>query len=152
MDPMDPMERNGVVLGRKDYRPEEMARAKAAVDQQLKGFRTATTAAAATGKAKMDAQDFEAMYFNSMALALDRPFVHRLRMVTGKDTNPLNELELLVDSLMNNDGVLRTNSAIKYVPEESVLKLRPGDAIRLTADDFERLAAAFFDALEDKYA
>jgi hypothetical protein len=30
----------------------------------------------------------------------------RRRMVTGKDTNPLNEVELLVDSLRTNGGVL----------------------------------------------
>jgi hypothetical protein len=39
-----------------------------------------------------------------MTLVLDRYFVHRLRVVAGKDGNPLNEIELLTDSLMNNDG------------------------------------------------
>ena len=39
-----------------------------------------------------------------MTLVLDRYFIHRLRMVTGSDGNPLDELELLSDSLMNNDG------------------------------------------------
>jgi hypothetical protein len=58
------------------------------------------------------------------------------------------EVELLVESLINNDGVLRGNNAIEYVPTESVLKLEIGDRIRLTADDFERLATAFFAELE----
>ncbi|MCW2674379.1 MAG: hypothetical protein JWP14_2968 [Frankiales bacterium] len=31
--------------------------------------------------------------------------MHRVRLVTGKDTNPLNEVELRVESLLNNDGV-----------------------------------------------
>jgi hypothetical protein len=48
---------------------------------------------------------------NNMTLVLDRYFVHRLRVVTGKDGNPLNEVELLSDSIMNNDGVLRGNNA-----------------------------------------
>jgi putative polyketide hydroxylase len=39
-----------------------------------------------------------------------RYFVHRLRMVTGKDGNPINEVELISDSLMNNDGVLGANT------------------------------------------
>ena len=30
--------------------------------------------------------------FNNMTLVLDRYFVHRLRTVTGKDGNPLNQL------------------------------------------------------------
>lgn len=34
-------------------------------------------------------------------------------MVTGKDGNPLNEVEMLSDSLMNNDGVLRGINMIK---------------------------------------
>ena len=42
-------------------------------------------------------------YFNNMVLVLDRYYVHRLLMVTGKDGNPLNEVELLAEPLMNND-------------------------------------------------
>jgi hypothetical protein len=69
-------------------------------------------------------------------------------MVTGKDGNPLNEVELLTESLINNNGVLRGNNVIKHVPTASVLKLEIGDRIRLTAGDFERLATAFFADLE----
>lgn len=43
-------------------------------------------------------------------------------MVTGKDGNPLNEVELLADSLMNNEGILRGNNVIKLIPDQSVLK------------------------------
>ena len=64
---------------------------------------------------------------------MDRYFVHRFRMVTGKDGNPLNEVELMSDSLMNNDGVLWGNNVIKLVPDQSVLKLNVGDRIALTA-------------------
>jgi hypothetical protein len=77
--------------------------------------------------------------------------VHRLRIVTGKDGNPINEVELISDSLMNNNGVLRGSNVIKYVPEQSVTKLKVGDTIRLTEDDFERLSAAFLDELERKF-
>jgi hypothetical protein len=86
-----------------------------------------------------------------MVLALDRPFVHRVRMVTGKDGNPLNEVELIVDSLMDNGGVLRGNNVITLKPDESVLKLEIGDRIALDAEQFERLSRAFFAELEAKF-
>jgi hypothetical protein len=94
---------------------------------------------------------FEPLFFNNMTLVLDRYFVHRLRMVAGKDGNLLNEVELLSDSLMNNRGVLRGGKVMKSVPDESVLKLDIGEPIDPTAADFERLSAAFFDELERKF-
>jgi hypothetical protein len=93
----------------------------------------------------------ETPLFTNMTLALDRYFVHRLRTVTGKDGNPLNEVEMLADSLMNNNGVLRASTVIKLIPEKSVVGLRIGDRIQLTADQFERLSTAFFAELERKF-
>jgi len=90
-------------------------------------------------------------FFNNMVLVLDRYFVHRLRMVTGKDGNPLNEVEMLWDSLMNNDGILRGSNVIKLIPDQSVLKLSIGDPIRITEEEFERLSAAFFAEIESKF-
>jgi hypothetical protein len=78
-------------------------------------------------------QAFERLFFNNMTLVLDRYFVHRLRTVTGKDINPLNEVELLTDSLINNDVVLRGNNVVKLIADQSVLKLDVGDRIRLSA-------------------
>lgn len=86
-----------------------------------------------------------------MTLVLDRYFVHRLRMVTGRDGDPLNEVEMLCDSLMNNDGILRDSNVIKLIPDRSVVKLHVGDRIGLTAKDFERLSAAFFAEIERKF-
>jgi hypothetical protein len=86
-----------------------------------------------------------------MTLALDRYFVHRLRVVTGKDGNPLNEVEPRADSLLNNNGVLRGNNVIKYTPDRSVTKLNIGDSIRLTAAEFERLSEAFLAELERNF-
>ena len=63
----------------------------------------------------------------------------------------LNEVEMLCDSLMNNDGILRAGNVIKLIPEESVVKLRIGNRIRLTAEDFDRLSAAFFAEIERKF-
>jgi hypothetical protein len=94
---------------------------------------------------------FEPLFFNNMTLVLDRYFVHRLRVVTGKDGNPLNEVELMSDSLMNNDGVLRGNNVIKLIPDQSVLKLNIGDQIRLSAAQFERLSKAFLIEIRSRF-
>jgi hypothetical protein len=131
------------MLGRKDFTREELETARAAIGEQLAAFRALEPG---------DARDaFEPLFCNALLLALDRPFVHRLRGVTGKDGTPLNELELLVDALIANGGVLRTNNVIRYAPERSVVGIEPGQEVRLDADAFERLAGAFFAELEAKY-
>jgi hypothetical protein len=60
----------------------------------------------------------DGLFFTNMVLALDRPFVHRFRMVAGKDGNPRNDVEMIFDSVMNNDGVLQDINAIKYLPDQ----------------------------------
>lgn len=94
---------------------------------------------------------FEGLFFNNMILDLDRLYVHRLRMVTGKDGTPLNEVEMICDSLINNNWILGDSNVIKYIPDQSAVKLKVGDKIHLTADEFERLSAAFFAELERKF-
>lgn len=71
-------------------------------------------------------------------------------MVTGKDGNPLNEVELLTDSVMNNGAVLRGNDVVKFVPEESILKLNVGDKIMLRAAQFDELSKAFLGEIQSK--
>jgi hypothetical protein len=142
------------MLGRKDYTQEELDNARAAVKQQLAAYKRLVEAVeGSTSDPKVAAalKDFEPLFFNNMALVLDRYFVHRLRMVTGKNGNPLNEVELLSDSLLNNRGVLRDNNVIKLIPDESVLKLDTGDRIRLSAAQFQRLSKAFFGEIESKF-
>ena len=142
------------MLGRKNYTQEEIDQGKAALDQQLAAYKKLVKAvASATTDKKIDStfESFEALFFNNMTLVVDRYFVHRLRVVTGKDGNPLNEVEMLSDSLLNNNGVLRGSNVIKLIPDESVVKLHIGDPIRLSAEEFERLSVAFFDDIERKF-
>jgi hypothetical protein len=140
------------MLGRTSYTQGEVDHARTAVDQQLATYRRLAAALAGAGDEVAPAlAALEARFFTDLVLVLDRYFVHRLRKVTGKDGNPLNEVELLTESLLNNDGVLRGNNVVKYVPAESVLKLEIGDRIRLSADDFERLSKAFFAELGRKF-
>ena len=72
---------------------------------------------------------FEALFFNNLTLVLDRYFVHRLAGANyeGKDGNPLNEVRIVCDSLLNNNGILRADKQIKLTPERSVVKLHVGD-------------------------
>lgn len=142
------------MLGRKNYTREELDHCKAALDQQLAAYRSLVDAlAGATTDPKVNSalEAFEKLFFNNLTLVLDRYFVHRLRVATGKDGNPLNEVEMLCDSLMNNNGTLRDSKVIKFVPDQSVVKLHIGARINLTADEFERLSAAFFADLERKF-
>ena len=142
------------MLGRKNYTPQEVARAKAAVAQQLATYKKVTKllgTANADKKSDAAVAEFETVYFNNMVIVLDRYFVHRIRPVAGKDGTPLNEVELIADTLMKNAGMFKANNAIKYVPEASIVKLRAGDSIKLGASDFERVSTASFDELEREF-
>ena len=127
------------MLGRNSYEPEELENARATVKKQLADWRSSGAGG-----------DLETTYFNGLVLALDRPFVHRIRKMTGKDTNPLSEVELLTESLLDNDGVLREIKVIRYDADKSVLGLQIGDRIALTADAFEELSTAFLKDVEQK--
>ena len=135
------------MLGRKDYTQDELDNGRSRIADQLAVYKKLVKAVPGTAAL----EDFEWQFFNNMTLVLDRLYVHRLRSSTGKDGNPLNEVELICESLMNNDGVFRGNNVVKYIPEKAVVGLEVGDRIRLSAGDFERLSAAFFDDLERKF-
>jgi hypothetical protein len=140
--------------GRKDYTQDELDHARTAVGTQLAAYHQlikAIGSAISDPKVTSAVEAFEPLFCNNMTLVLDRYFVHRLRVATGKDGNPLNEVELLTESLMNNHGVLRGNNVVRFVPGESVLKLNIGDRIQLTAQQFERLSDAFFADIESKF-
>jgi hypothetical protein len=142
------------MLGRKNYTQDEFDQAKAAVRAQVTAYKKLVKAAAGVKSKKKllgSIDTFEALFFNNMVLALDRYFVYRVRLVAGKDANALNEVELLCESLMNNRGILRVGNVIKFIPEKTVLKLRPGDAIALSLEDFERLSTAFFEQVQKRF-
>src|SRR5258708_35254267 len=96
--------------------------------------------------------EFETRFFCDQVLLLDYMFVHRLAGSEGKDGNPLNEVRALCNSILLNQGKLQLdklpgwpNSAgpsIKLPAGKSVLKLKPGDEVKLTVSDFVRLFTA----------
>jgi hypothetical protein len=138
------------MFGRKNYTQAEFEHGRAAIKEQFDAYHH-FAGKIASGPAAPALKGFEGLFFNNMTLELDRFYVHRLRMVAGKDGNPLNKVEMICDSLMNNNGVFQDSTAIKYIPEQSVVKLKVGDRINLTADEFERLSAAFFAELKSKF-
>ena len=138
------------MLGRKTYEPGELAHARAALRAQLAAWDDLDKATVdPDARSALDA--LEPQFFNGLVMVLDRDFVHRVRMVTGNGNNALNEVELLTESLMNNDGVLRTGTVVTYDAAGSVTGLEPGERIALDRDTFDRLADAFFAALEERF-
>jgi len=141
------------VLGMKKYTKSYIAACRARLDADLRAYRKQV------GKAP--SKEFEARFFNDQVLLLDYMFVHRLSGIEGKDGNPMNEVRVLCNSILFNDGKLQVEklagwpnsavSALTLPPEKSILKLEVGDEIRLSEDDFVRLSKAFFAELEKKY-
>jgi hypothetical protein len=127
------------------YAKDYVEACRAQVAAQLASYRRVL------GATPLEIDEFERQFFNHMILALDRYFVHRSRTIEGKDGNPLNEVRMLCDAIMANDGRMSANKTIRYQPETSILKFKIGDEIRLDANDFARLSAAFLDEIEQKY-
>ena len=140
------------MLGRKDYTQQELDNATKFVGEQLAAYKKLAKAATASKDPKVASvlDAFEPLFFNNMVMVLDRYFVHRIRPVAGKDTNPLNEVELLANSLLEGN-VLHTTKAIKFVADNSVLKLDDGDRIALDPGQFESLADAYFEELDTRF-
>ena len=128
-----------------NYAKDYVDACRAKVAAQLASYRNVQAAK------PLEVDAFERQFFNHMILAVDRYFVHRGRTMEGKDGDPLNEMRMLCDAIMENQGRMSANKTIRYQPENSILKFRTGDEIRLNADDFARLSAASFDEIEKKY-
>jgi hypothetical protein len=141
------------MLGRKNYTKEEIAQGRAAMDQQVAAYKKLVKAGGADPEVKSALEAFGEPFFNNMILVLDRHYVHRLPGADyeGKDGNPLNEVRIVCDSLMNNKGLMRGDKQIKLALEKSVLKLKIGDPIKLSESDFGRLSTAFFAELQRRF-
>jgi hypothetical protein len=125
------------------------------VDAQLDDFRT-FVAAAKSNEAKNPSFDkalaaVESAFFNNMIIVLDSYFTYRTRAVEQKDGNPLNEVRVMASSMLSNGEIMMADSTIKLNPVKSVLKYEIGDKIRVTEQDFELIAKAFFDEIEVKF-
>lgn len=129
---------------------------RARVDAQISAYQDLVAAAMdldRTDKKRLGAAiaTFEPLFFNSMILVLDNSFLHRSRNMEGKDGNPLNEVRVLCNSLLNNDGVMAADKTIRSKPDKSLLKHQVGDEIKLSKGDFVLLAKGFFAEIENRY-
>lgn len=141
------------MLGMKTYDQDYIDACRARVEADLRAYRKQV------GKAP--SKEFEARFFNDQVLLLDYMFVHRLTGIEGKDGNPLNEVRVLCNSILLNEGKLQVDkrpgwpmsapSGIKLNGEKSLLKLKVGDEVRVTEADFVRLSNAFFAEIEKRY-
>ena len=129
------------------YTKDYVNSCRSKIEAQLAACRVlAGEAREKAGDSSASAATFEPLFFNNLVLVLDRFFVHRARALEGKDGNPLNEVRMLCDSILQKDGVMTADKTIKFDPAKSVLRLQPGDEIRLSDSeaDFVRLSNAFF--------
>jgi hypothetical protein len=135
------------MLGVSAYDQDYIDKCRDRVAAQVSAYEALATVAG--DGAQLDA--FEPLFFNNMVLVLDALFVHRLRNKEGKDGNPVNEVRVLSESLMQNDGVLAANKTIKLKTESSILHHEVGDEIALSQSDFRRLAEAYFAEIDARY-
>ena len=107
---------------------------------------------AAWGANDVEDSTLESLVFGQAVVVLHTWFGHRQRGLEGDDGNPMNEVRVIADSIVDNDAVLRVEGPITWVPERTVLRLAVGDEVEITANGFERLTAAYLAAIEATYA
>lgn len=144
------------MLGTPSYSKKYINECRANINLQLSTYKKLISTArdlAGKNENKLNKtiEAFEHPFFNNLVLVLDEMFVHRLRGKELKDGNPLNEVRVLCNSIMLNEGLLVKDTQIKQDPAKSVLKLKMGDKIVLKEKNFEQLAKAFFDEITAKF-
>jgi hypothetical protein len=139
------------MLGVRNYTKEYIDGCRSRVDADLSTYKKLAAAARNQPAGVKALEAFEITFFNNMVLVLDHLFVHRLRTVEGKDGNPLNEVRLLCDAILNTNNIMGTDKTIKFDPARSVLKYKVGDEIKLNEAHFVLLTKAFFAEIERKF-
>lgn len=133
------------------YTQEYIDGCRTRLDAQLAAYNNLIAAARAANNTQPAIDAFEPIFFNNLVFMLDQFFVHRTRALELKDGNPLNEVRVICNSLLNNNGKLTADKTIRLNPANSILKYKVGDEIRLTEDDFVRLSDAFFAEIQIKF-
>jgi hypothetical protein len=133
------------------YRQGYIDKCRSRMQAQLAAYKgMVAVARAKTGSSKaMDT--FKPLFFGNLVVVLDGFFVHRARALEKRDGNPLNEVRMICNLLLQNRVVLKEDKTIKYSAEKSVVRLKIGDEMRLTESAFVVLFKAFFAEIESKF-
>lgn len=115
----------------------------ARVEEQLASYAALADAVRGNARAEAALAAFAPGYFNTALLALDHHFMHRMRGAEGKDGNPLNEVRMLGEAIMEHDGMMQESKTIKYRAEKAVAGIAIGETIVLDAEAFEQIAQAY---------
>jgi len=129
------------MLGRASYSPDYIKSVDERVTRVLKAFDKAKPAEPFASEALLD-----------IVLGLEMAFVHRLRGQEGKDGNPLNEVRMIVASVLEHDSIMTKDNTIKWKPEASITGLKLGDKIVLSGKQVQALADAFISEIAAKFA
>jgi hypothetical protein len=89
------------MLGVKTYSKNYIDACRTRVDAGLHAYRKQA------GNAP--SREFEHLFFNDQVLLLDYMFVQRLTGIEGKDGNPLNEVRVLSNSILLNQGKMQVD-------------------------------------------
>ena len=133
------------MLANNTYPQDYIDACRSRVSAQQKAYAKAAKA----GGDSLEALEPE--FFNNMVIVLDHYFAHRTRGIEGKNGNPLNEVRVITNSLMEHGGTMTGEKSIKLAPETSVLGIAEGERIAIGAGDFERLANAYFAELQERF-
>ncbi len=138
-----------------NYEQDYIDECRQRVNVQLASYRNLIAAIDQTATNVKPLQEainsFEPVFFNNLVLLLDQLFVHRSRAIEGKDGNPMNEVRVICNSLLNNKGKLIADKGIKLNPAKSILGYKVDDEIKLTEADFKHLSNGFFSAVENVF-
>ncbi len=92
------------LLGSKKFDRGYINACRSAVEEELRARRKIV------GKEKSgtdDARVLEGAFFNHLCIDSEYMFVHRLSAIEGKDENPLNEMRVLCNPILLNQGWLQ---------------------------------------------
>ena len=133
------------------YKQHYIDECRSRMEAQLTAYKDLVTAARAKPGSGRVVDAFEPLFLGNLVVVLDGLFVHRARAPENKDGNPLNEVRMICNSLLQNRGVLKEDNSIKYSAEKSVVKVNIGDEIKLTEAACVALFKAFFAEIEAKF-